>query len=122
MLYNFIDPSYVSKAEASLKHYFTGLDNFLETEIDGKPETELVILKKSQLKSVKDQYSMLGSTYAGEVSKHTQSIKDLMHNNEKALMIKDRELMTVKHEKDLLEKDNKYLIQTIELLKLKAKK
>jgi len=37
VLYNFIDPSYVSKADTSLKHYFTGLDSFLETEIDGKP-------------------------------------------------------------------------------------
>lgn len=41
-----------------------------------------------------NQYSLIGSSYAGKVSKQAELIKDLVSEHEKELMAKDRELMT----------------------------
>lgn len=62
----------------------------------------MVVIGKSQLKSISTQFSLIGSKYQGKISKHSEIVKDLINQHEKELMIKDKELMKQQYEKELM--------------------
>lgn len=123
LIFNIIDTAYVSEAESAMGYYFDGLGNRLDGAIvDGVEDTELVYFDEKQIKSIKYQYSLIGSKYEGKVSKHAEFIKDMISKHEKELLIKDNELSVEKYENKLLQKDKELLQQQIEIMKLKSKK
>lgn len=135
LVFNIIDPTFVSKAENALDLFFK--KDLVDITIKGNKETELVAVDESSIKMIKSQYSLVGTKYEGKVSKHAEIIKDLTnqhldmikdlnHAHEIALMEKNQEIIAERHQKELLEKDNlllkkenQLLSQKIELLILK---
>lgn len=98
--YEYIDPQYMSQAEAKLSGYF----EMTKMKLIHETYKELVIISSKTLKRVKDQYASIGMEYLGHASELVNKLKE--KDNEIALLKKD-------HENDLLKKD-------LEIQKLKA--
>lgn len=107
-VFNFIDVQYMSQAETDLKLYMK--DTSLK--FTHNKYTELAIIPKSMLKSVKKQYDLIGKSYIGHIKELTDKIKD--KDNEIKLIKKDCDIMKINHENELLKKD-------LELMKMKNK-
>ena len=116
LLFNIIDSSFLSKAENSLDKYFESMDSLLDVKIKGNNETEVVVIEKTDIKNIKDQFELIGSKYEGKMSKQAEFIKDLITKHEKEIMVEKHknELMIVRHQKEILE-------QKLEIAQLKAK-
>lgn len=148
LIFNLVDPACISSSETATKRYFEDVNAFLDIEIDGQRETELVVIKKSQIKNVRSQYGLIGSKYVGKVREHAAILNEFVnnyekqitaHKHEKELMQKNKELLIQTHSYELMKKDNekelieqkytfellkknnKILKQKLELAKLKAK-
>ncbi len=123
LLFNIIDSSFLSKAENSLDKYFESMDSLLDVKIKGNNETEVVVIEKTDIKNIKDQFELIGSKYEGKMSKQAEFVKDLITKHEKEIMTEkhEKEIMTEKHKNDLLKKDNEILKQQLEIAQLKAK-
>ena len=78
--------------------------NRLNAQINGANETELVVINDKQIKSIKDQYSLIGSKYMGKANNFNEMIKDLTIKHEK-------ELTVIRHEQELMIKDNELMIK-----------
>jgi len=126
LVFNIIDPTYVSEAETSLDLFFE--KDLVDITIKGNRETELVAIDESSIKNVRAQYSLIGSKYEGKVSKHAELVKDLTnnhlnmmkdldHSHAMALMVKDQEISAEKNKNALLMKDNEILCKDNALLK-----
>ena len=104
--YSYVDPMYVSNAEADIADFFKSQN--IKLEYDNYDE--LVIIKPKLLNTVKRQYLQLSNAYAGHIKDHIKQVEDL----KKELILKDKEmeLMSVKHEKELeKERHEKELLQ-----------
>ena len=100
-----IDPSYVSQVNVSLNNYFANR----YSQIEVNPEIVLVIINSSKFDAVKSHYTSIGLTHCGTVHKYATMAKDLAHSYEIKLTVE-------KYEKDLLQKENKFLKQKIDLM------
>lgn len=113
LIFEIIDPTLVSEAETSIANYFENLELKLETQ----SEDELIVFSQKKLKNIKRQYSLVGSKHRGNLSDHSNIVKDLTHKHEKEIMLKDKTVAEFKYELSL--KDNEILKQKMELLELK---
>ncbi|AKI80590.1 hypothetical protein QJ850_gp109 [Acanthamoeba polyphaga mimivirus] len=114
-IFNFIDVQYISQAETDLKLYMKDTN----LKFTHNKYTELAIVPKSMLKSVKKQYDLIGKSYIGHIKELTDKIKD--KDNEIKLIKKDFDIvkkdcdiMKINHENELLKKD-------LEIMKMKNK-
>lgn len=82
LILEMIDNTYASEAETALGNYFEEVYNKLETDVDGKKEIELVTINASNIKSIKNQYSLLGTKYVCKVSEFFAILKEVTHKND----------------------------------------
>lgn len=109
LLYNsMIDPQYITKAESDIRGYFADNDYSFKY----KKDTELAIVPKKHLRTIKKQYALIGSSYAGH-------IKDLQTQMETLKSAHTVEIANIKLE--LASKDNELLCKDNELLRLQLK-
>jgi hypothetical protein len=101
--HSYIDPKYISDAESDIRDFFQSLD----IELKYKKYDELVIIKPSLFKIVKNQYLQLSNAYAGHIKELIVKVEDL----KKELILKDKdiELIKEKHKNELLAKDNEII-------------
>ena len=101
-----IDPQYVSQAESSIKNYFIGHDYKFEYNTF----SELAIIPKNKLKTIKEQYALVGKSYEGHLSElNTQLLAEKYRAD---LAEKNTQFMAEKYRADLAEKE-------IEILQMK---
>lgn len=120
--HSYIDPQYISKAEADIKDFFEALDVTLTYE----DYDELVIVKPSLLRTIDRQYRQLSNAYAGHIKELIKRVEDLKkemelkeekHKNE--MLVKDNKINMLKKENEMLEKDLEIERMRNELLQTK---
>ena len=107
----YIDPELLSNAETDVKNYMTDINAMLNCS----EQDELVQLKEKQIKSVINQYKIIGQLYSFKMNKFQREIVDLHHqlelNKEKynnELLLKDIEIL--KLENKLIHQKENYSI------------
>jgi hypothetical protein len=101
IMFQFIDPLYLSEAETSLKSFM----RILDIKFEYKNHKELIAYTKSELESIQKQFRMIGNNYKGQITELININKELEHKYQ----IK---LAEERHKNELLQKD-------IEILKIK---
>ena len=120
VLFEFIDPQYVSNAETKIKHLFEGTD----MKVNNNNYKEIAIIPKKKMDFVKDQYTTVGKLYIG----HNQDlINQIKEKDSEILLMKkchENELQKERYEKDLLKEkyENKLLKKDLEIANLKSTK
>lgn len=104
VLFNPIDPQFISKAETELKHIIIDM----EFKFENDEHTELAIIPENKMKLIKKQYNLLSIQYAGHYTELQHKIQLMEKNHE-------LEIMKLKNENELLKKD-------IQILKLSKPK
>ena len=106
VLFNNIDPQFVSEAETNITHYMEDMNFKLKHDIF----RELAIIPKNRMKRTKEHYKLVSDNYAGHYTELLQRIKIMEEKHARELLQKDNELL--KKDKELLERDVKYLKHT----------
>lgn len=109
----YIDLDYLSKAETEIKNYMNDINALIQTD----NHDELVILNDKQIKSVMNIYKHVSHTYSAKTDILQEQINSLKHQLE--LLEKDNKIMLLEKEKELLSKNVTILSLENELLKLK---
>jgi len=92
LVFGYIDPQYVSEAETKIKHQFGAMD----LKLDHVKYTEIAIIPKNKMKTIKEHYEMVSKIYMGHIA---ELINKIQHkDNEIKLLQKE-------HENELLKKD-----------------
>jgi hypothetical protein len=88
--HSYIDPMYISKAEADIRLFFEGTD----MELVYKTHKELVVVDQIASKLIAHQYKQLGDKYAGHSGDLKKRINDLEHlvalKEEQAINVAER--------------------------------
>jgi hypothetical protein len=132
--HSYIDPMYISKAEADIRLFFEGTD----MELVYKTHKELVVVDQIASKLIAHQYKQLGDKYAGHSGDLKKRINDLEHlvalKEEQAINVaeranhivalKDEQTKNIVLQKDieLMAKDNMIAILQGKLNRSKPKK
>ena len=117
ILFNYIDPQYLSKAEMKIKKLFKEMELNLKYE----KYSELVIVPNKNIKFVKENYETISSSYIGNFKEMIIKIKEKDHEMELLKKSHEIELFKKAHENELLKKDNELLMKELEILELKSK-
>jgi hypothetical protein len=116
--YSYIDPQYVSNAEADIKAYVAESNMLLPYD----NYTELIIIKPSQMKTLKAKYNKIGKRYMGHItdmmSRLNDAERDMIIANER--YERKIELLVSKHANEILAKDLEMANMKIEMLLLKS--
>ena len=112
--FGYVDPQHAVKAEAEVRDFFMEMESKLE--YDGRKE--LVIIKPSMLKQVKNLYKNISSAYAGHVKDLLLEIKELEAKNQ--LIERDMDLERERHKNILQEEKHKnaLLVKDMEYMKI----
>lgn len=119
--FGYVDPQHAVKAEAEIRDFFMEMESKLE--YDGRKE--LVVIKPSMLKQVKNVYKNVSSSYAGHVKDLLLEIKELEAKNQ--LIERDMDLERQKNilqeekHKNILQEEkhkNALLIKDMEYMKI----
>jgi hypothetical protein len=97
VLFGFIDPQFISKAETKIGHLITGMDLRLEND----NFSELAIIPKNKMTIIKEQYEMISQAYVGHINELIVKLKD--KDNEIELLMKENELNEEKFKNELNE-------------------
>ena len=109
LLYNsIIDPQHISLAEIDIKEYF--IDNDYHFQI--KKYSELAIIPKKRLHTIKKQYKLLGKSYMGHLKELHAQIESIKNKHNIELANKDTKLAN---------KDTELANKEIEILRIKLK-
>lgn len=111
VLFNNIDPQYISEAETTLKHAIIGM----RLKLKHHTHKELAIIPKREMKLVRENFDLIASKYAGHYADVVHQLKLLETKHE-------RDLLIAKNENELLKKDIELLKKDIEILKMKKSK
>jgi len=117
MNYTYIDPKYLSEAEALLKDYLTKVG----TQLRYENYKELVIINMKDEKLIIRQFKMIATTYAGCVKDLLSKIENLQHQLEIEKIKHQKELDEERHQKELAIEKNNCLIEKNINLELKMK-
>jgi len=123
--HSYIDPMYISQAEADLTEFFGALDiRFKYEKYD-----ELVIIRPNLFKMIASQYKHLTDVYAGHIKDMIKRIEDMTHRialgdeqNKSSIMAKDLEIEKLRNKNELLAKELEIQKLKVELLGLKKTK
>jgi len=107
MNYTYIDPKYLSEAEALLKDYLIKVG----TQLKYENYKELVIINMKDEKLIIRQFKMIATTYAGCVKDLLSKIENLQHQLEIEKIKHQKELDEERHQKELAIEKNKCLIE-----------
>jgi prophage antirepressor-like protein len=110
-VFSYVDEKFASKAETKLKHYF---DNF-NVNVEDDKHTELVVMNKKKLSTMKELYNDLYIHYSGNNKDLIQQMQEmqLKHQIEKKEYENKLQLERKDHELILLKKDHE-MDKTIE--------
>ncbi len=103
--FGYVDPQHAVKAEAEVRDFFTEMESKLE--YDGRKE--LVVIRSSMLKQVKNLYKNISSAYAGHVKDLLLEIKELEAKNQ--LIKRDMDLEKERYQNTLQEEKHKNILQ-----------
>jgi hypothetical protein len=117
--FSIIDPKFLSDAETNIKSYLKS------NLITYKNYNELVMVNKSELKVIKNQYRLIQNSYIGCYSElydklNKAEVEILKLNNE--LKLKDKDIELLNKEIELKNKDNELLKLKLEMMEYKANK
>jgi hypothetical protein len=115
--YSYIDPQYVSKADTDIKTYVTERNMLLPYD----NYTELIIIKPSQMKTLKTKYNKIGKRYMGHITDMMSRLNDAERDAEIIAAKHANELLVAKYSNELLAKDLEMANMNIEMLLLKSR-
>ena len=127
LIFSIIDKEFLFKAETLISKYFENdkikLDNdkSIILEATGINSKELIIINKNDIKTIKDQYALIQTSYIGsyaELKRENDELKIEIKDEKNKNLIKDKdiEILTMK-----FSNENKLLTKDIELQNYKIK-
>jgi len=115
-MYTSVDKALVSKAETTLKNFF----EISGMKVDDKKRVELVVIPKSKMKHVRDEFSKIHTMYMGSSADyiHKIELREQEHKNElqeKDIQLHKKDIQLHKKDIELLFHENKYLKMMMEM-------
>lgn len=106
-MFSFVDPKFMSKAELKIKN----LNEAYQKDFQFENSKELIILDEKQEKMNKEYFKMISREYAGYSEELQKNIRELEQEIMTLKLSHEIEMLKIRQENELLEKENKYLIE-----------
>ena len=106
-MFSFVDQKFNSQAELKIKY----LQEAYQKDFQFENAKELIILDEKQEKITKDFFKMISREFAGYSEELQKIIIELKQDIKTLKMSYEIEMLKLKQENELLEKENKYLIE-----------
>ena len=104
VIFNYIDPQFISEAETRVKNIM----NNYGLKLVHEEYTELAIIPKGKINFIKEQYDTIAKIYRGNTLELTSQLKEL----ELTFKLKELALTSQLKEKDYIIKEKDYIIQS----------